>query len=624
MDFARKIGKLDEPPTWKRNRPSFITIRDKLLSMDINSISEDHRLLNWKRWLTERKRLSHYIKSITGRSQIDQLQNVTYRFRSLVELKNLMEHTAIRISVIPDKYRGSPEFWRTPEYLPVRGDICLPHISLAYTRMYLNPTDLMRVGLSDLLAKEQSLIALKLKEDSWKRSEYLKKRNLELEEKIALLLPKEPEMKTLAIQGYTFRKKRRCRIPPIIITEFNDKEETRSGNSDKAIIFQIQDEEFIRRICLFQTQPGNAEPITWSLIFESEIDERIEKEIVLENKGIRVIIYHWQDLSFQLNNMNSKRGYSSFFFNKSKELAFLGQTIRVKMWYLSSNRGVFSESWQLVTKPMFNSSTFILRVWGCTIDTKYSELADHRVINEYLDRCIRDSVIYEIIEIIMNSVKYSTLSQSTYETLLSRDNFFNSQNSCHYYYLTIVMQLKKIYCNVVNENVQLWNLSLDMLRDIFLQTKNTNYRQEIFSQFNNFCKQSLRSDLIWIDIAYSNKHNAVYGILCNFVNLFDDKREFAKETYVIQKNPTLLATNQQKSIFSSQESEIHSLKMHSSKLINRSQEMLKIKKNCDFNLQSYKEIFFICIHKTLEETIEAICITIDFYIKLNELDKHKV
>ncbi|EZA60633.1 MYCBP-associated protein [Ooceraea biroi] len=434
MDFARRIGKPDEPPTWKRNGPSFVTSKDKPLSTDANSVSEDHRLVNWKKWLAERKKLSRRIESTTSRSQVDQLQSFTNRFRGFVEMKDLMEHAAILM--VSDKYRGGPEFWRTPEYLPDRDDICLPQISLAPTRKDRNLLpDLMRVGLPDLITKEQSLTALKSKEGSWKRSEYLKRRKYELAEEIVSLLPKEPEMTTLAIRGRTFRKKQpQRRIPPIIITESDNEEDSRtltkchSEEADHAVILKIEDWEFTWERSLSKTQPVNTDPTTWSLTFVSKIDEPAEKEIVLENKGTRVIAYHWRDSSFQSSNMIFEKRDSLFFFNKTKGLVLLGQTVRMKVWYLSRNRGIFTESWRLVTKPKLTSSTFVLRFWGCTIDAR---LADHRAIDEYLDHCVRDSAIRTIIEKIVSNSKWSDLLEPAYETLLSRDDLFSSQN-CKY------------------------------------------------------------------------------------------------------------------------------------------------------------------------------------------------
>ncbi|XP_011698987.1 PREDICTED: MYCBP-associated protein-like isoform X2 [Wasmannia auropunctata] len=408
MDYARKIGKSDKPRIWKKTRQPLVTTRDNLLSGD-TFFSEDRRLVNWEKWLADRRKQNRHIEFVTGRSPADQLQSSSERFRTYVEMKNLMEHAAAAVPVVADKYRGGPEFWRTPEFLPNRGDACLPDVSLTPSRRDLNlPPDLMHVGLPDLTARERDA-ARETKEEFWKRSEYLKTRRLELAEEIALLLPKEPDTTTLAVQGRACRRKKLplLRIPPITITAPDEDEPSHEEDADQAVVLKIQDREFVWRRSLVETEPADANPITWSLTFAGECDERIEREIVLENKGTCVIVYHWRHSPFRTYGMSLERpGRSPFFFNKTKELLLPGQIVRIKVWYRSRTRGVFAEFWQLVTDPKFSSSTFTFRFWGCsTTDARSAELTDHRAIDEYLNRRIRDSTIRSIVEEIIGGLE---------------------------------------------------------------------------------------------------------------------------------------------------------------------------------------------------------------------------
>jgi len=632
MDFARTIGKTDKPTGIRVRTPlRLITTRDKPLSADVDIILEDQSFPNWRKWLAQRKNLSRHIETVTGRSHVDQLQSSSDRFRTFVEMKDLMAQAAIPTPVMPDKYRGGPEFWRTPEYLPDRGDICLPQISLAPTRKDLNlPPDIMRVGLPDLTAKERSFFALKAKEEPWKRSEYLKTRKLKLAKEIALLLPKEPEMATLAIRGRMFENKMPrclCIIPPIPITRpATIPEEEPPSEDDPSIILKIQDREFIwpRSLCKLPAQLAKADPVTWSLVFDSEIDERVEKEIVLENKGTRVIVYYWRDSFFQSNHMSFVRRGSPFFFNKTKGVVLPGETVRIQIYYLSKKRGVFTESWQFVTEPKFPAA-FIFRFWGCAIDVKGSELIAHHEIDKYLDRCIRDSVVRIIIEEILSAMEHYELPEIPYEQLFSRDDFFKLRNPSYHYHPSIVMQLQKMYSDVLNENGHFWDLSLDTLRNILLEIKDVNYRRNMLIRFNDLCKQSLRPDLTRSDVASNSKYNAVYNILCSFANLFDTETKYLEEKYskiYIQKEPSI--SYPEKPLLLSRSR--NNLEMHDEEFIGNESEMEeKWKEEKSYvNLQPYKESLFIRIYKHLEETIERICASIDSYNNLDELHKYKI
>ncbi|KAG5323508.1 MYBPP protein, partial [Acromyrmex heyeri] len=417
MDFARKIGKPDKPRTWKKTRQPLVTTRDNILSGD-TSFSEDHSFINWKKWLADHKKQNRYIEFVTGRSQDEQLQNSSEKFRSFVEMKNLMEQA---IPIIDDKYRGRPEFWKTPEFLPDRA--CLPEISLTLSKKDLTfPSDLMHVGIPDLIAKERDLAPQK-KEKFWKRSEYLKTRKLELAEKIALLMPKESEMTTLAIQGHaiTYQKKKLSllRIPPITITESED---VPDEDADQAVILKIQDREFVWQKSLFRTKSVDTDPIIWSLTFTSKINEQIEKEIVLENKGTHVIEYHWRYSSFQTYGTFFEKHDSQFFFDKTKGLILPGQIVKIKVWYRSKTCGVFVEYWRFITDPKLSSSTFMFRFWGYTTDTQNINLIDHQMIDEYLNRCIRDSTIRSIIQEILDRMEHSELPEPPYKMLISQND----------------------------------------------------------------------------------------------------------------------------------------------------------------------------------------------------------
>ncbi|XP_011167817.2 MYCBP-associated protein [Solenopsis invicta] len=608
MDYARKIGKPDEPLTWEKTCKSPILTRDNFLSED-TYFSEDNRLINWKKWLANQKKQNRHIEFVTGRPYADQLQSSSERFRSFIEMKDLMEHAATSV-LSTDKYRGGPEFWRTPEFLPDRGDASLPKVALTLSKKDLNlPPDLMHVGLPNLIATERSIAAQKIKKEFWKRSEYLKTRKLELAEKVALLLPKEPEMATLAIQGHAYKKEKLplLRIPPITISE--PRKDKPCEDVDQMAVLKIQDREFVWWRSLFMTESMDNDPITWSLTFASKVDERIEREIVFENKGTHVIVYHWRSSPFQKYGVSFEIHGSPFFFNKTKGLILPGQFVRLKVWYRSRTRGVFTEFWQLVTEPKLSFSTFIFRFWGCTTAVRSAELIDHQTIDEYLSRCIRDSTIHSIIDEIIVGVEQSELPEPLYEPL-SQSDIFLSLNPCYHYHPSIVMQLQRIYFDVTGESTSAWNLSLDTLGDILLQIEDTNYRRDVLSRFNELCKQSLRPRLTKFDVAQYNKYDAVYNILCAFANLFENESELVKRNSLIREELEIpMEVEQKLTVLSQSLEEMHSKELTEEETVRVREE----KESLDLNLQPYREMFFIRIYKALEEAIERVCASIDSY-----------
>lgn len=596
-------------------------VTDKL--PDDASLPEDRRLVNWKRWLADRRKQSRHIELVTGRPQVDQLQSSSDRYRAVVETKELMENAAIPTPVIPDKYRGGPEFWRTPELLADRGDPSLPEVSLTLTRRQLNlPPELTRVGLPDLTAKERDLVAPETKKEPWRRNEYLRTRKLELAQEIALLLPKEPETAALAVKGQTFRgrkpqasilcERRQLRIPVISVSEPDEKESYE--DIDQTVVLKIQDREFVWRGSSVGAEATDAEDITWSLTFESKINERVEKEIVLENRGTRVIPYYWRD-AFLLPGASIRKLGGLFFFNKTKGLILPGQIVRIKVWYRSRTRGVSTERWRLVTEPKLSPSAFVFRFWGCAFDVRDAESTGDRAIDVYLDRCVRDSVVRAVIEEIMSGVEHSKPPEPLYKTLFLESDLFSSLNPCYFYHPSVVTQLRELYRDVTDESTPPWSLSLDTLRDILLQIVEINRRRDKLARFYELCKRCLRPTLY--DITRDTKSDAVYDVLGAFANLFEAESEFVKNNSLIRKKqPTVTARvnhDSQRSISSVQESSNNLEETRSAKSVDQSQrtQAQNEQETLVLNLRLYEEVFFIRMYKALEEAIERACAIID-------------
>ncbi|EFN75382.1 MYCBP-associated protein [Harpegnathos saltator] len=628
MDFARKIGKpADKPPAWKKSRIPIVTATDNLVRDD-EPLLEDRRLANWRKWLTDRKKLSRRIERVTGRSQADQLHSSSERYRSRVETKELMEHAAIPVPVIPDKYRGGPEFWRTAELLPDRDDASLPEVSLTLTRRQLNlPPDLMRVGLPDLTAKERGLV--RSKPELWRRSEYLKTRQLELTEEIALLLPKEPETAALAVKGQMLRKKKQKkkkpppRIPPISITR-PDEEEESCGDIEQTIALKIQGREFLWRRPA-KVEATDAETITWSLTFEGKLDQMVEKEIVLENRGTRVILYHWRDSSLRLTGASTRRRGSSFFFNKTKDLVLPGQLARIKVWYKPRAHGISSENWRLVTEPSLSTSAFVFRLWGCAIDTRGSS-AD-RAIDEHLARCVRDSVVRSVVEEVVAGVEHGRRPvEPPYQALFLDSDLFRCLNPCYFYHPSVVTQLREMYGDVAGEDAPPWDLSLNTLRGALLQVGETNRRRDALARFYELCKQCLRSTLY--DVDWNDwKSDAVYAVLCAFANLFEAESDFVKShSFVRAEQPAAspeVGRDPQSPILSPRESSDSSQRMHGATAIEQPQntQAQSERGTLTLNLQLYEDVFFIRVYKALEEAIERACAIIDSFNRLYQPEK---
>lgn len=623
MDYARKIGKKKKPNGWMKTRIKKVTAFDNRSSTkDIPKDLEDRRLKNWKKWLIEREKIGRRIETITGRPNIDQIINSCEKVRSLIELKSLMEYASIPVPVIPDKYRGGPEFWKIPESLPKHGDICLPEITMVPTKKDLNlRPDMTYVDLPELIEEEKGLRGISSKEKTWERNFYYKRREHELREEIKLLMPKKPETKELLIRGKkTFvEPKQQPKVPVITVTSPEDE---RHDDPDLSIILKIQDREIAQN----SNDRFNEQPIQWDLIFRGRIDERSEREIVFENKGSTVIHYRWRDTSFQSNFQSFRKHDSPFHFNKTDGIVLQGTIAKLKIWYLPRSSNVFTESWRLFTDPMICNSPLIFRFWGCAEereDEKGSSSHDISNIDLYLNRCIKDSIIREILETIMADIDYRKPIEPAYGSLFLEDEVFRAKNPYHFYHRNIVLELHKLYHEVTDQPAVPWNLSLNDLRAILLLVKRPERRRQMLLRFGNLFKESLKPSLI-STFVNDKKYTAVYNILCSFANCFEIESEFILANSILTKDKKPSNPN----VSSALRLSVRNINEHRKKNKNQSDESMNPQvldssvslAQSDSGCQLYKDIFFVRIYEILGEIIDRISAIINSYNRLDGID----
>ena len=628
MDYARKIGKSDEPKRWVKQFTTVVTARDKFISPQL-PFPEDRRLVNWQKWL-ERWRLQYkHIRSTTGRRQSDQILNSCEKIRPLVEMRNLMDYATVPVPIVPDKYRGGPEFWRTPERLPKRVSSCLPDITFVPTRKELNVTpELTYVGLPELIEKEKDLIDVKPKEPLWRRSRYLKRRRRDLSREIAALVPKEPETRDLAIENYVPPKEEPfIRIPPVTISDIEEEEAERdeSGRVEQAIVLKIQDREVVWQ-GIHSNRGTQPDSITWSLTFLGEVNKRTEKTIVLENKGNRVIVYQWRAVDFRCNAITFAKRTSPFFFGKTKGVILPGQIVRLKVWYLAREARFFTEFWQLVTEPILFPSSLVFRFWGCSKESsnvRLARLESVQIVDKYLDRCVRDAAVREIINDIMENVSLIKHPEPAYGSLFLESDVFATKNPLCSHNPTLLIEFHKVYYGATNQTKYRWNMSLNDIRDTLLGIKQPERRNIMLSRFSELYRECLEPTLY--RSVQCNKHETVYNILCTFFNIFETESELARNAHLLNDHKGIsglsLTTNvSQQSI---KDSDLRSKRGKRSNVRLQNSQVRTAAKSCTIPTDDslYGEIFFIRIYEHLGQTMVRVFASIESFNNLNERDK---
>nr|XP_033330719.1 MYCBP-associated protein-like [Megalopta genalis] len=640
MDYARKIGKTDEAESWRRRIVSSVSVSDGMFESD-QIFSEDPPLVNWKGWLARRRKQYEHIESSTGRHRTDQIINTCETIRPLIEMRELMDYANILEPVLSTNLRTVPKFWRAPKTLPNHDNPCLPIVAVAASKKESDKPELMYVDLPELIEKEKDLVGLKTKQPLWKQSQYLKSRKCQLSKEIQSLVPHEPKTKHLTIEGHGFAKpkaKEYRRLPVITLSDaLLEKDEGEVACHpeelrDQTIALRIEDRDIVWEKCAFEL--GRTDPIVWNVCFSSQMNKMVEKEIRLENKGNRVIIYEWRNAVSLPSMLPLRRRASPFFFNKTKGVIPPGQIVDIKFWYLPRISGMTSEVWRFKTDPELCPSPFHFRLSGCS-DTAIADRSgavkssDDADVDDYLDHCIREAAIREILEEMFENMDYVELPEPFYGSLFLESEVFLAKNPLCFYHPSHVIEFRKLYHTATNHNEQQWNLCIRDLRETLTSIRDPETRQDMLLQLSRLYKECLKPARR-VPHNYT-KHEMVSNLLCAFFNRFEHesahaklacfKKERRESIVTVSEMGNGKSTTSQRTVISNNSRNRRGRRSSSRTQNAHVPEVAR--KNSYFipDDRAYKEIFFIRIHYLLGKMVDQVVAAVNSFNNLNEPDK---
>lgn len=131
--------------TSKRRSQDRVPVRSCASSVGEPPAEEDRRLANWRKWLSDRKRLEQRL----GRPPQDLQLNAHERVRARNERRCLLEAAGKSEITSQDRYRGNPAFWRTED------EGIQPQMDRAARNL---PPDIERVALPEIIRREKGLL----------------------------------------------------------------------------------------------------------------------------------------------------------------------------------------------------------------------------------------------------------------------------------------------------------------------------------------------------------------------------------------------------------------------------------------------------------------------------------
>lgn len=311
-------------------------------------LTEDHRLVNWKRWIKIREKQSDKIRKFTLRRPPQMLLNLNPNDqRSIFSQNEILEKSAAGF--------GTTNFWKLPE--KSRKDL---HLTLPLSER-VKRSEISYTQTPDLILKEQHIARTKSPINT------LKMIQEKVDQEICIT---QPSLKHLALKGNVFgdgleHLHRKSKKDSIRLSWKPEKLEETESKSQILVVNGMKIESSFPDV-----------NIHVDIAFERFKMQRQTKTLHLQNLGMIAI-----DLSFKKASIDVDLSEltHSFFFKKSAFRIVPGGSLEIPFHYYPVETGVHSEKWILNCEPIFSSEC---QIFLCLFGNCKQKFNNDEVMNE--------------------------------------------------------------------------------------------------------------------------------------------------------------------------------------------------------------------------------------------------
>nr|XP_026693353.1 MYCBP-associated protein-like isoform X1 [Ciona intestinalis] len=464
------------------------------------AINQEKALYNWRKKMAERKKQQGYISRLLHKPSDRLVMNQDDAYRSMQEKRKLVDRSIPALDY-GKGYRVGSEFWKQHESF---GDD-LTGIKMSITKTERgSPVEFEHIGKPVTVRHETG--ATRAGEEAsvdprrtWHSSRYLKQRTRQLEPIMKDLDPYNPDLLHLEVIG-------------------NDDKQTFHNEEFNFEVEYVGDDKYDSQQPadpLYKYPDVNSEPIFGPSIifdgvqaqwvgssfenkgkvgavarvgFESSAGERTSSHLMVENNGTTAVYYEWRKVPKEIAFEALKPDLlQRFYFNTGEGVILPGDTTKFPFVFKSPNAGIFTETWELMTKPaVLGGASLQVVLKGVAVQDDNME-EERKKIEEELESREAGVIVKKIIEDIIRGIQTPERSPSPIDAYITEEEIFMRKNNGRYYDHETIMELKNIYLQLYAEEDREgkeWNLSLDELQTFVSALPDEGAKEELLSGLN--------------------------------------------------------------------------------------------------------------------------------------------
>jgi hypothetical protein len=467
---------------------SIITLSPKKAKEE--NLTEDNRLMNWKRWIKIREKQSDKIRKFTQRRRQEMLINLNPNdYREILNRKDILEKSAAGF--------GALNFWKLPEKSRKDLHLTLPNFER------VNQHDIVFAPLTpDLILKEQHIARAK------SPTEIVKLLQSKFDQEIKI---PQPSMKHLALKGN-------------VLGDGLEHPQRQSLKDSIRLSFKPEKIEEIKRPQVLQISNIKIDDnfpdvnIHIDLNFKAFKMQRTTKILRLENLGMVAIDVKFKKIHVCETVNLSSTIPSSFFFDKSSFRITPEEIVEVPFHFYTSQIGVHFKKLNLTCNPPFSKECEIcISLFGhCT--KKFKSDASLKTLSAEVELKTMEINVDQSLKGV--SLLGFDNNKNNCQANLSEDQFIK-MNPKFQYLRENVKILKQIFDETCEDQLE-WNYDVDTLQKTILEVKEL-YKQEALNKkfIENLAK--LRNSTVELTASseMSEKFSLVRDVFKNFLGLFE-------------------------------------------------------------------------------------------------------
>ncbi|ELU14603.1 hypothetical protein CAPTEDRAFT_226990 [Capitella teleta] len=429
------------------------------------SSNESNALKNWNVKMVERKKQQGYLSKLLNKAPDQLVMNQADCYRETQELRYLIERTIPTVDY-GHGYRIGSEFWKQQEQLG--DDLTGIQKMEAYLKSMTNtqtqkgyPAPIEHIGVPRVVLREKGTEWGRPKSGThkpWHRSPYLRQRQQQLQPVMDELDSYKPNMMDLQIIGNN-QKNRNDQQPEddqgFAEMDTDENKENQQENDPlrahpdvhpgpvfgPSLQFAGQPVRWTGDCFGFEGQVGVEARVT----FEAYAGCRTLSTLEIANDGTTAIFFSWKSIPrtnpFDLLNANVQR----FYFNTTNGVILPGDTVKIPFVFKSRNAGVFTEQWQLETRPVVcGGAMLIVTLRGVAVqqDKFHKQRTE---LEQYLATKQANQIVGSILSEVIEGIRSPERPSSPIDAYITEPEIFSRFNPELYYEYQTVQKLKELY-----------------------------------------------------------------------------------------------------------------------------------------------------------------------------------